>query len=73
MKIIRIRRYSGIKGGKNYYHHADLYANNTKEALIRAKTCGYWRWIDTFDTSDSDYVRYESLGEIDKDDARSVE
>jgi len=64
MKIIRVRRYSGHKGGSNFYHHADLYANNAKEAIAKAKTCTNWRWIDKFDESDTDYVRYESLGEI---------
>lgn len=71
MKIWRIRQYSGSKGGSNYYHHADVIAPKWWMALRAAKEgrVQNWRWVDRYDTSDTDYVSYEYLYEV-TDDAR---
>lgn len=63
MPIFRIRRYSGYKDGANHYYHADVVARDSKAALRAAKEgrVENWRWVDTFDKSDEDYVRYEFL------------
>mgnify|MGYP003425740218 FL=1 len=71
--IVRIRRHSGKAGGENYYHHADIICNNYREAL---RACSEnrvknWRWIDTFDTCEKDYVRYEVSYRVSEESARN--
>ena len=63
LPVYRIRRYSGHAGGSNHYHHADVMARDRHEALRAAKEgrVANWRWIDTYDTCDKTYCRYEYL------------
>ena len=63
MPIYRIRKYSGYKGGANYYHHADVIERSRKRALKAAQEgrVRNWRWIDTFDTASKNYIEYEIL------------
>ncbi len=72
MPIYRIRRYSGHKGGSNFYHHADVVAPNRHSALKSAKQGGVynWRWVDTFDTASEDYIEYRFLYRVSEDEAK---
>lgn len=69
--IYRIQRHSGLKGGSNYYHHADVKASNWETALKAAKEGRVmnWRWIDAFDKSDKDYERFEYMRAVDVHEA----
>lgn len=60
---VRVRRYSGHVDSPNYYHHADIICKSKAEALAAAREgrVTNWRWIDSFDTSSSDYEDYEIL------------
>ena len=66
MKLFRVRRLSGKKGGYNYYHHADVIADSGEQLISACKNgeVGYWRRVDRFDESSKDYVEYRVLGEI---------
>lgn len=68
MKVYRIRRYSGRANGPNYYHHADVVAPHWATALKMAREgkVSNWRWIDSFDTCDKEYVYYEYLYSFEK-------
>lgn len=69
MKIFRIRRYSGISGGLNYYHHADVISKTWQTALAAAKRnkVNNWRKIDAFDKSNKTYENYEYLYMVSED------
>lgn len=71
--IVRVRKSSGVIGGSNYYHHADIICKNKEQAL---KACVEervinWRWIDTFDTSLKDYVKYSILYEVTENQSKN--
>jgi hypothetical protein len=70
--VVRVRRYSGTKGGPNYYHHADIITTSEEEALLAAREgrIRNWRWIDTYDISENDYKRFEVLETIDFEGAK---
>jgi hypothetical protein len=72
MRIYRIRRHRGHTDGPHTYFHADVYARNWWSALRAAKQGRVlnWRWIDTFDRSDTTYVWYEFLYRVDPESAR---
>ncbi len=72
-KIFRVRMYSGYKGGSNYYHHADILETHYMKALTAAhqgRVCN-WRRVDSFDTAQEDYVKYEYLGMVNFDESRN--
>lgn len=71
MAIYRIRRYSATKGGRHYYHHADVIAKHWASALKAAKEgrVHNWRWIDSFDQANSTYEYYELLYRVDDREA----
>lgn len=71
--IVRVRRLSGYAGGSNYYHHADIVCKNKKEAIKACKEgrVANWRWIDTFDTSRTDYLKYDILYEVTETQSKS--
>ena len=74
MRIYRIRRHRGHKDGPHTYFHADVYARNWWSALRAAKQGRVltWRWIDTFDRSETTYVWYEYLYRVEPEEtARS--
>lgn len=70
--IYRIRKHSGIKGGQNYHHHADVKASHWKTALKAAEEGRVmnWRWIDAFDKSDEDYERFEFMHSVAAQEAK---
>ena len=43
--IYRIQKHSGLKGGSNYYHHADVKASNWETALKAAKDGRVMNWL----------------------------
>lgn len=63
MAIYRVRRYSGTKGGSNYYFHADVIARSPASAMkaAREERVYNWRWVDRYDSSSEDYKYYELL------------
>ncbi len=78
-QIFRIRKSSGQEGESNFYHHADVIETHYTRALAAARQGRVvnWRMIDSFDTSDTDYVNYQYLGLVDfmytKNPARPLE
>ncbi len=73
--IVRVRRISGIEGGRHDYHHADIICKNKKEALVACKngSVSNWRWIDSFDVCKKSYVKYDVLYEVDEKIAENPE
>ena len=71
-KIFRIRRYTGVKDGPNYYHHADIIETHHMKALAAARQgrVNNWRWIDTYDISSEDYEEFEYLYLVDDSEAK---
>lgn len=70
-KVFRIRKYTGVEGGANFYYHADVIAMSEEEALAAAEAgkVTNWRRIDSFDVAVTDYCYYEPLGEVEFDRA----
>lgn len=66
--IIRIRRHFAEKGGKHYYHHADVIATSSADAM-RAAVEGRvknWRHIDSFLVGETEgFLYYEVLYKVD--------
>lgn len=71
MPIFRVRRYSGVCNGKNYYHHADIEAPREVAALeaARKKKLNNWREIHSFGKSMHDFEKYEVLYTVSKNEA----
>ena len=75
MKIFRARKeYSPGNGGKIYYFHADIEAHTPKEAkyLCESNKIVGWRFIDQFDYSEIEFIEYTVLGEIQWNQAKSI-
>jgi hypothetical protein len=64
--IVRVRRESGYIGGPNTVYHADIVAHDFNHALelARKDLVTNWRWIDSFDISNYNYICYKVLYEL---------
>ncbi len=71
--IVRVRRHSGDAGGRNHYHHADIICKNKRDAWLACRNgiVSNWRWIDSFDTCDRSYVRYEVMYEVSEESSKN--
>jgi len=65
LKIIRIRRVSGVKGGAYRYHHADVLARDWRSAMRAAREgrITNWRYVSSFNwgSVEEDYERFTVL------------